>query len=100
MTSTAFTLTTDSDGIALVTWDMKDRSMNVITQDVMTELNDIIDKVVADAAIKGCVISSGKDNFSGGADLTMLEGFSRQYAQMLRSDGEEKATSDHGRRPY
>jgi len=54
---TAFTLTTDADGIALVTWNMADRSMNVITQDVMKELDAIIDKVVADAAIKGFTVN-------------------------------------------
>jgi hypothetical protein len=34
----SFKLDVDSDGIALVTWDMGDRSMNVITMDVIAEL--------------------------------------------------------------
>ncbi|MEP9370628.1 3-hydroxyacyl-CoA dehydrogenase NAD-binding domain-containing protein [Mesorhizobium sp. KR1-2] len=68
-----FTLETDADGIALVTWDMPDRSMNVFTEEVMDELSAIIDQVAGDAAIKGAVITSGKDSFSGGADLTMLQ---------------------------
>ncbi|MCO6389856.1 3-hydroxyacyl-CoA dehydrogenase [Aliihoeflea aestuarii] len=67
-----FTVETDADGIALVTWDMPDRSMNVFTEEVMDELDKIIDQVVADDAVKGAVITSGKDTFSGGADLTML----------------------------
>ena len=68
-----FTVETDADGIALVTWDMPDRSMNVFTEEVMDELEKIIDAVAADAAIKGAVITSGKDSFSGGADLNMLK---------------------------
>ncbi|PSJ60312.1 3-hydroxyacyl-CoA dehydrogenase NAD-binding domain-containing protein [Pseudaminobacter soli (ex Li et al. 2025)] len=68
-----FTLETDAEGIALVTWDMPDRSMNVFTEEVMDELSSIIDQVAGDAAIKGAVITSGKDSFSGGADLTMLQ---------------------------
>jgi 3-hydroxyacyl-CoA dehydrogenase/enoyl-CoA hydratase/3-hydroxybutyryl-CoA epimerase len=68
-----FTVDTDSDGIALVTWDMPGRSMNVFTEEVMDELDKIIDQVVADDAIKGAVITSGKETFSGGADLTMLQ---------------------------
>ncbi len=68
-----FTLETDADGIALVTWDMPDRSMNVFTEEVMDELSAIVDQVAGDAAIKGAVITSGKDSFSGGADLTMLQ---------------------------
>ena len=73
MTYKNFTVETDADGIALVTWDMPDRSMNVFTEEVMDELEKIIDKVVADAGIKGAVITSGKDSFSGGADLGMLQ---------------------------
>ena len=34
-------------------------------------------------AIKGAVITSGKDTFCAGADLTMLEMFSRQFADMV-----------------
>jgi 3-hydroxyacyl-CoA dehydrogenase/enoyl-CoA hydratase/3-hydroxybutyryl-CoA epimerase len=68
-----FTVETDADGIALVTWDSPAKSMNVFTEEVMDELDKIIDQVVADEAIKGVVITSGKDSFSGGADLTMLQ---------------------------
>ncbi|WP_336055757.1 3-hydroxyacyl-CoA dehydrogenase NAD-binding domain-containing protein [Nitratireductor sp. CH_MIT9313-5] len=68
-----FTVETDADGIALVTWDMPDRSMNVFTEEVMNELDKIIDHVVATDAIKGAVLTSGKETFSGGADLTMLQ---------------------------
>ncbi|MGN6307006.1 MAG: enoyl-CoA hydratase-related protein, partial [Mesorhizobium sp.] len=73
MTYKNFSVETDADGIALVTWDMPDRSMNVFTEEVMDELDRIIDHVVADAAVKGAVITSGKETFSGGADLTMLK---------------------------
>jgi 3-hydroxyacyl-CoA dehydrogenase/enoyl-CoA hydratase/3-hydroxybutyryl-CoA epimerase len=68
-----FTLETDGDGIALVTWDMPDKSMNVFTEEVMDELHAIVDAVTADEAIKGAVVTSGKSTFSGGADLTMLK---------------------------
>ena len=73
MTYTNFKFDVDADGIALVTWDMPDKSMNVFTEEVMKELDAIVDKVAGDAAIKGAVITSGKDTFSGGADLTMLK---------------------------
>src|SRR5690606_40235691 len=64
---------TESDGIALVTWDMPDRSMNVFTEEVMDELEKIVDRVAGDDTIKGAVITSGKESFSAGADLTMLQ---------------------------
>jgi 3-hydroxyacyl-CoA dehydrogenase/enoyl-CoA hydratase/3-hydroxybutyryl-CoA epimerase len=69
-----FKATLGKDGIAVFTWNMPDRSMNVITQDVMDDLDAIIDRVAADDAIKGAVIASGKKDFTGGADITMLAG--------------------------
>ncbi|CCV03172.1 3-hydroxyacyl-CoA dehydrogenase NAD-binding [Mesorhizobium metallidurans STM 2683] len=73
MSYTNFTLDIDADGIVLVTWDMPGRSMNVFTEEAMLELNAIVDTVAGDAAIKGAVITSGKDTFSGGADITLLQ---------------------------
>ncbi|WP_322417813.1 3-hydroxyacyl-CoA dehydrogenase NAD-binding domain-containing protein [Mesorhizobium huakuii] len=86
-----FTLDTDADGIALVTWNMPDRSMNVFTEEVMGELDKIIDQVVADAGIKGAVITSGKDSFSGGADLTMLQKMLGVFAREKTKDPEKAA---------
>ena len=85
----SFKVEVDADGIALVTWDMPERSMNVITMDVIAELGGIVDKVANDAAIKGAVITSGKSTFCGGADLTMLERMRGIYADMVRKQGEE-----------
>lgn len=91
MSYTNFTLDTDVDGIALVTWNMPDRSMNVFTEEVMNELDKIIDQVVADAGIKGAVITSGKDSFSGGADLTMLQKMLAVFAREKSKDPEKAA---------
>jgi 3-hydroxyacyl-CoA dehydrogenase/enoyl-CoA hydratase/3-hydroxybutyryl-CoA epimerase len=87
----SFKLDVDSEGIALVTWDMGDRSMNVITMDVIAELGTVVDKVTNDAAIKGVVITSGKTAFCGGADLTMLERMGGLYTDMVSKQGEEAA---------
>jgi len=81
----------DGDGIALITWDMPGKSMNVIDLSVMSELDALVDKVAGDAAVKGAVITSGKDTFGGGADLTMLETQRNDYIAMLKSKGEEAA---------
>ncbi|ESX59470.1 3-hydroxyacyl-CoA dehydrogenase [Mesorhizobium sp. LSHC422A00] len=91
MTYTNFTVDTDADGIAMVTWNMPDRSMNVFTEEVMNEFDKIIDQVVADAAIKGAVITSGKDSFSGGADLTMLQKMLAVFAKEKTKDPEKAA---------
>ena len=47
----------------------------------------------ADAAIKGAVITSGKDTFCAGADLTMLETLSRTFAELIKAQGEEAANT-------
>ncbi|UCI19365.1 enoyl-CoA hydratase/isomerase family protein [Mesorhizobium sp. B2-1-8] len=86
-----FTLDIDADGIALVTWNSPDRSMNVFTEEVMRELNAIVDQVAGDAAIKGAVITSGKDTFSGGADITLLQKMLTTFATDKVKDV-EKAT--------
>jgi 3-hydroxyacyl-CoA dehydrogenase/enoyl-CoA hydratase/3-hydroxybutyryl-CoA epimerase len=88
-----FKLDIDADGIALVTWDMPDRSMNVITMAAIAELSGIVEKVASDAAIKGAVITSGKEAFCGGADLTMLEGMGAIYADTVRKQGAEAAAA-------
>ncbi|MGR9169668.1 FAD-dependent oxidoreductase [Rhizobium sp. KDH_Rht_773_N] len=86
MSYTNFTVETDADGIALVTWDMPGRSMNLFTQEVMDELDAIVDVTVADSAVKGVVITSGKSSFSGGADLSMIKAMFSFYHQEKTAD--------------
>ena len=93
MTYKNFKFDVDADGIALLTWDMPGKSMNVIDASVMDELGAVVDKVASDAAIKGAVVTSGKDTFGGGADLTMLETQRNDYETLLRQKGEEAAAT-------
>ncbi|WP_426437594.1 3-hydroxyacyl-CoA dehydrogenase NAD-binding domain-containing protein [Bradyrhizobium genosp. P] len=86
-----FKFETDADGIALVTWDIPGRSMNVFDETSTLEIGEIIKQTTNDAAIKGVVITSAKDAFCAGADLSMLEGMNRGYAQLLKEKGEEAA---------
>src|SRR6266446_7003003 len=86
-----FKIETDADGIALVTWDIPGRSMNVLDETTITELDDIVKQTSADAAVKGVVVTSGKEAFSAGADLSMLEGMNRRYSELLKAKGEVAA---------
>jgi 3-hydroxyacyl-CoA dehydrogenase/enoyl-CoA hydratase/3-hydroxybutyryl-CoA epimerase len=81
-----FRVETGEDGIAIATWDMPGRSMNVLTFQVMDEIEKIVEQVAADAGIKGAVIVSGKKDFSGGADITMLAGIASVYDDLLKKD--------------
>ena len=94
---TNFTLETDTSeqggGIALLTWDMPGKSMNVIDEPVMQELDSIIDHVVATDDIKGVVLTSGKKAFGAGADLTMLQGLTSSYEETAKSDPHAAASA-------
>lgn len=86
-----FRVETDSDGIALVTWDIPGRSMNVLDEASIEELDAIVKQTSADATVKGVVVTSGKEAFSAGADLSMLEGMNRRYMEVLKAQGEMPA---------
>ena len=86
-----FTVETDADGIALVTWNIPGRSMNVLDQTSTDELEAILKQTTADAAVKGVVITSSKEAFCAGADLSMLESMNKAYAKALKEQGETAA---------
>ncbi len=69
---TDFTMKTDADGVAIITWDCPGKSMNVLSFDAMMALDGLIDDALADDAVKGVVITSGKKDFAGGMDLNVL----------------------------
>jgi 3-hydroxyacyl-CoA dehydrogenase/enoyl-CoA hydratase/3-hydroxybutyryl-CoA epimerase len=70
-----FKIEVDSDGVALVTFDVPGRSMNTLTASVIKEIGEVVETIKSDAAIKGAVITSGKaSGFCAGADLGELGG--------------------------
>src|SRR6201994_3710155 len=86
-----FKVETDADGIVLVTWDIPGRSMNVLDDTSFNELEAIVKQTTEDAAVKGVVITSAKEAFCAGADLSMLEGMNQGYAKTLKEKGEVAA---------
>ena len=69
---TDFTMNKDADGVATITWDVAGKTMNVMSIDGVQQLSDHIDDALADDAVKGIVITSGKETFAGGMDLNLL----------------------------
>ncbi len=69
---TDFTMTTDADGVATIVWDVVGRSMNVLSLDGWDALDDCVTRALADDAVRGIVITSGKDSFAGGMDLNII----------------------------
>ena len=91
MTYKNFSFKTDGDGIALITWDSPDKSMNVIDMSVMDEWEAIIERVAGDAAVKGAVLTSGKKTFGAGADLGMIQNMLGQFHAKKAKDPEAAA---------
>jgi 3-hydroxyacyl-CoA dehydrogenase / enoyl-CoA hydratase / 3-hydroxybutyryl-CoA epimerase len=87
-----FKVDLDAEGIALVTWDVPGRSMNLISLDAIQQLAALVEQLAGDAAVKGVVVTSGKDTFCAGADLTLLESLGRAFQKLPGDDEEQAAT--------
>ena len=80
----------DSDGVAVVTWDLENRSMNVLNFQSLGEYRSIIEKLISDESVKGIVLRSAKDAFIAGADLTSSEVFGFDSVQEDKVKAAEK----------
>ena len=70
---TDFTMQKDAEGVATITWDVPGKTMNVMSVAGQGELSALVDDALADDAVKGIVITSGKEgSFAGGMDLNFL----------------------------
>ena len=74
----------DDEGVAIITWDVKEKSMNVMTLEAWDVLEGLIDEALADETVKGVILTSGKDSFAGGMDLNVI-------AKMKEMAGENPA---------
>ncbi|MFY9238253.1 MAG: 3-hydroxyacyl-CoA dehydrogenase NAD-binding domain-containing protein [Roseovarius sp.] len=82
---TDFTMEKGADGVAIITWDTKGKSMNVMNGQGFLDLEALIDDALADDAVKGIVLTSGKaDSFAGGMDLNII-------AKMKEDAGDDPA---------
>ena len=82
-----FTLQTDAEGVATITWDTPGKSMNVMSIEGFQQLDTLIDEALADEAVKGIVLTSGKaGSFAGGMDLNVI-------AKMREDGGDDPASS-------
>ncbi|MDO5612283.1 MAG: 3-hydroxyacyl-CoA dehydrogenase NAD-binding domain-containing protein [Paracoccus sp. (in: a-proteobacteria)] len=80
---TDFTMKTGDDGVAIITWDVQGKSMNVLSLDGAQALNSLIDSALADEAVKGIVITSGKPDFAAGMDLNVVAQMKEGGAQAV-----------------
>src|SRR5271170_7920340 len=68
-----------SNGVAVISFDVPDSKLNVLSETLMRKLEQIINEVENAKNIKGVVfISRKKDNFIAGADVTAIEQIQKQ----------------------
>ncbi len=73
----------DGDGIATVTWDLPGRPVNILSMESRLKFVETIKGALADDAVTGIIITSGKKEFIAGADLTLLQTFRGKPAQEI-----------------
>jgi 3-hydroxyacyl-CoA dehydrogenase/enoyl-CoA hydratase/3-hydroxybutyryl-CoA epimerase len=78
-----FTYAMDADGVVTLTWDVKHKSMNVMSTEAFMNLSGMVDRALADPAAKGIIITSAKKDFAGGMDLNVIAAMRAGGAQTI-----------------
>ena len=80
----AITVKALESGIVELKFDLKGESVNKFNRLTLNELRQAVDTIKADASIKGVIVSSGKDVFIVGADITeFVENFKLPDAELV-----------------
>ena len=66
--------TVADNGVAIITIDVKDRSMNVLTPALHQDVAKVADRLKNDVSAIGAVLRSGKPTFMAGGDLKRIVG--------------------------
>ena len=69
----SFSLAVRSDGVAVLTFDTPGSPVNVLSREVLAEVEELFARVESDPSIRAAVLASGKrDSFVAGADLDQV----------------------------
>jgi 3-hydroxyacyl-CoA dehydrogenase/enoyl-CoA hydratase/3-hydroxybutyryl-CoA epimerase len=60
------------NGVAFITIDVKDKSVNVLTPEMHQDFGKVAEKLASDETAAGAVIHSGKSSFMAGGDLNRI----------------------------
>lgn len=77
---------TDADGIVTLTLDMPGRSTNVLNDELAGPMMEAIERIEGDEAVKGVIITSGKDSFLVGADIDKIYAIDNAEAATRAAD--------------
>jgi len=83
----AITVSTLEDGIVEFKFDLQGESVNKFNRLALTEFRAAVDAVRADSSIKAVVVTSGKDTFIVGADITeFVENFKLPEDELIAAN--------------
>ncbi|XKE46510.1 fatty acid oxidation complex subunit alpha FadB [Halomonas organivorans] len=70
----AITVARGDDAVATLTFDLKDESVNKLSQAVLDELFQAVEAIQAEQGVEGLLVTSAKEAFIVGADITEFHG--------------------------
>ena len=80
----AITVKALESGIVELNFDLKGESVNKFNRLTLNELRQAVDSIKADASVKGVIVTSGKDVFIVGADITeFVDNFKLPEAELV-----------------
>lgn len=83
----AITVNPLEDGIVELKFDLEGESVNKFNQITLSELREAVDAIKADSSVKAVILTSGKDVFIVGADITeFLENFQRPEEELVAAN--------------
>jgi 3-hydroxyacyl-CoA dehydrogenase/enoyl-CoA hydratase/3-hydroxybutyryl-CoA epimerase/enoyl-CoA isomerase len=83
----AITVKALESGIVELQFDLKGESVNKFNRLTLNELRQAVDAIQADSSIKGVIVSSGKDVFIVGADITeFVDNFKLPDAELVAAN--------------
>lgn len=82
-----FSIKVDDQGVAIVTFDVSGKGMNVINDEVQSEFDEVLETLRDSPQILGAIVVSGKTTgFCAGADLPELLGKLERWRQATTQD--------------
>ena len=79
----------DDSQIVTLTIDMPGRAVNVINEGLAAAFGEAIDRLAADAAVAGVILTSAKSSFIVGADIEMLQKMSDPAATFAQVEAQK-----------
>ncbi|MEP9352335.1 enoyl-CoA hydratase-related protein [Xanthobacter sp. KR7-65] len=75
----------DGDGIATLILDQPERPVNTIGWALLEVLEAEVERLVADGAVSGIVVTSAKSSFLAGADLSIMTGLAAPQVTLIEA---------------